>query len=492
MTQLTVMDANFLNVEGGTTLTHIGGLGILDTALCPGGRLELEELLKLVRKRAHLARPLRQRLAEVPFGMDRPYWIDDPDFDPARHVQEVTLPRPGDERQLAAEVARLHATPLDRGKPLWEMCLIQGLEGGRAAVYAKVHHAAIDGVMAAETLAALLDLSPVPREVEPTVAEPLRAPDAMTMLGSGLLRTLWHPVGSARSLARTVPQLHQIPVFGQYPAVDWMSRMLKALLGGDASAKPDTPRLSAPPTPFNELIGAHRSFAYASLSLADVKTIRKIMGVSVNDVVMALCATALRRWLLVRDALPDRPLVAAVPVSLRESGTDSAGRNQVSVMLAPLPTNVEDPKERFDATSDAMQKAKRQFLAAPSVSRSWLEDLSGLIPAPVAQLVMARALRLVPAALRRPVNLIISNVPGPQIPLYLCGARVLGYYPISVVSDLSGGLNITVFSYNGNVDVGLVACRDLVEDLWELVEYFHDALEELKIVTGADMSEDML
>ena len=487
MTQLTVMDANFLNIEGGTTLTHIGGLGILDTTLCRDGRLQLDDLVQLVRERAHLARPLRQRLVEVPFGMDRPYWIDDPDFDPARHIREVALPSPGGEQQLADEVARLHETPLDRRKPLWEMCLIQGLEGGGAAVYAKVHHAAIDGVMAAETLAALLDLSPQPRELAPTPAEPLRAPDTVTMLGAGLLRTLLHPVGSARSLMRTAPQLHQIPLFGQYPAVDWMSRMLHALLGGEPTAQPDTPRLSAPPTPFNEPIGPRRSFAYASLPLADVKKIRKIMGVSVNDVVMALCATALRRWLLGRDALPDRPLVVAVPVSLREGGATSAARNQVSVMLAPLPTDLDDPKERFDATSDSMQKAKRRFLAGSSVSRSWLEDISGLVPAPVAALVMRRGLRLVPASLRRPMNLIISNVPGPQIPLYLCGARVLGYYPISVVSDLSGGLNITVFSYNGNVDVGLVACRDLIEDLWELVDHFHDALEELKVITGADM-----
>lgn len=485
MTQLTAMDANFLNVEGRTTHTHIGGLGILDTTECQGGRLDLDDLIELVRERAHLAKPLRQRLVEVPFGMDRPYWMDDPDFDPASHVHEVALPHPGDDRRLAEEVARLHETPLDRRRPLWEIYLIQGLEGGRAAVYAKVHHAAIDGVLAAELLAALLDLSPEPRVPERRPAEPQRAPDTLSMLGTGLLKTLLHPVGTAKSLARTAPHLSELPMIGHYPGVGWMSRMLRALLGHDLSHSSQTPRMTAPPTPFNGTIGAHRSFAFGSLPLDEIKRIRKIMGVSVNDVVMALCATALRRFLLEHDALPDQPLVAAVPVSLRDGTAQRTAGNSLSVMIAPLPTDVEDPKERFDATWDGMRKAKRRFLALSS-SGNWLENVSGLVPAPVASLILGQGLRLFPGSLFRVVNLMISNVPGPQFPLYLRGARVLGYYPVSVVSDLSGGLNITVFSYNGSVDVGLIACRDMIDDLWELMDYFHDALDELKVITGAD------
>jgi WS/DGAT/MGAT family acyltransferase len=486
MSQLTAMDASFLNIEGGTTVAHIGGLGILDTSSCPGGRLTRDDMVELVRERAHLAKPIRQRLVGVPFGMDRPYWIDDPDFDPAGHVREVALPSPGDERQLSEEIARLHEMPLDRGRPLWELYLVQGLAGGRTAIYVKVHHAAIDGVLAAETLAALLDLSPEPRALPAPEEEPQRAPGALSMFGTGLVRNVMHPIRTSRSFVRTATHLDHIPGLGQYPGMDLVSRGLRSLLRVDTKSGHEVPRLNAPPSPFNGSITSRRRFAYGSLPLEEVKWVRRHLGGSVNDVVMALCATALRRWLLEHDALPDGPLIAAVPVSMRQSGAETCeDGNRLGVMIAPLATHVADHRERFDTVRNSMRAVKRRFVAS---SGTWLHELSSLMPAPVAGAAMRLALEFLPSSILRSTNLMVSNVPGPQIPLYVRGARILGYYPVSVISDVTGGLNITVFSYNGNIDVGIIACPEMVSDVWKMIEYMGEALDELKTLAGSEMS----
>ncbi|WP_433463742.1 WS/DGAT/MGAT family O-acyltransferase [Spirillospora sp. CA-128828] len=477
MSQLTTVDATFLHAENGTTHAHIAGLGIVDAGTCPGGRLTVPLVAELIRNRAHLApRPLRQRLVQVPLGLDNPYWEDDPDFEPERHISEFGLPEPGTDRQLADLVAMLHEQPLDRSRPLWEMVLIQGLAGGLTAVYVKVHHAAIDGVMAAETLAALLDLSPEPRDLPADEAAPARAPGTASMLGTGLLRAATHPVRSAMSAARTAPYLDEIPGLSSIPGVGLVSSMVQGALR--RPELPRAPRVSAPPTPFNHPIGRRRSVACGELPLAEIKEIRRALGGSVNDVVMALCATALRQWLDKRGDLPDRPLVAAVPVSLRRRADAAAEPgNQVSIMTAPLATHVPDPAERYTSVRRDMDVAKRRFTGS---SGGWVRDMSELLPVPIAGAVTRLALQAAPAVSLRPVNLVISNVPGPQFPLYLCGAKVLGYYPISVITDVSGGLNITVFSYDGKVDVGIVACRDLVPDPSEIVDHLVDALDELK------------
>ncbi|NVI85973.1 wax ester/triacylglycerol synthase family O-acyltransferase [Actinomadura sp. BRA 177] len=479
MGQLTTVDATFLHAETDTTHAHIAGLGIIDAGTCPGGRLTVPIVAELIRDRAHLAaRPLRQRLVQVPFGLDNPYWEDDPDFAPERHITEIGLPAPGTERQLADIVGMLHEQPLDRTRPLWELVLIQGLQGGLTGVYVKVHHAAIDGVMAAETLAALLDLTPEPRDVPADEAAPATAPSMLDMVGTGLLRAALHPVRSAVSVARTAPYLDEVPGLSSVPGIGWVSSAVQGALRRPAS--PRAPRMSAPPTPFNNPIGRRRSVACGELPLTEIKEIRRGLGGSVNDVVMALCATALRQWLDKRGDLPDRPLVAAVPVSLRRGGAVAEPGNQLSIMTAPLATHVPDPAERYTAVRHDMDVAKRRFTRS---SGAWVQDMSGLLPAPLAAAATRLALQAAPALSLRPINLMISNVPGPQFPLYLCGAKVLGYYPISVVTDVSGGLNITVFSYNGKVHVGIVACRDLVPDPSEIVDHLVDALDELKALS---------
>ncbi|SEF88188.1 acyltransferase, WS/DGAT/MGAT [Thermomonospora echinospora] len=480
MRQLTAVDAAFLNVETSTMHTHIAGLGILDPATCPGGRLTAEDIAELVRERAHLAtRPLRMRLAAVPLGIDRPYWEDDPDFDPSRHVFEVGLPAPGNAAQLADVVAMLHERPLDRSRPLWEVVVIQGLEGGRTGVYLKVHHAAIDGVLATETLAALLDLSPEPRELPPDDTEPQLAPAMAERLRTGLLRAATHPVRSARMLARTAPYLDEIPGVGQLPGMQSVARAIQGALGRENAAP--LPRAVAPATPFNGTISARRAVAFGELPLEEVKRVRRALGGSVNDVVMALVAAALHRWLDKRGELPEQPLVAAVPVSLRRGPAGGAeGGNQVSVMVAPIATHLDDPAERFAAIRSDLAAAKRRFARS---SGGWLEGISELLPTPLVGPLLRLALQARPGEYLRAVNLMVSNVPGPDFPLYLRGARVLGYFPISVVGDLTGGLNVTVLSYDGKLDIGIVTCRAMIPDPWELIDYLDDALDELKGLT---------
>lgn len=487
MSQLSTVDATFLHAETPAAPAHIAGVGVLDPASCPGGRLTVDAVVELVRERAHLAKPLRQRLVQVPFGIDRPYWIDDPDFDPALHVHEIALPAPGDDRQLAATVAMLHERQLDRSRPLWELFVIQGLSGGRTAVYMKVHHAAIDGVLAAETLAALLDLSPEPRELPACDTEPVRSPGLLNMLGKGFARAVAHPVRTAQVLARTVPYLDEIPGSGKLPGVHLAAHALKGAL--HKHEVPRMPALNAPPTPFNGAIGRRRTVAFASLPLDEVKHVRKTLGGSVNDVVMALCASALRTWLEKQGELPDEPLVAAVPVSLRRNGDgagdeigDAGAGNRLSVMVAPLATHLADPRHRFEETRDGLQTAKRRFLAT---SGAWLEDVTGLLPAPLAGLAMA-AFHAAPGWLLRPINLVVSNVPGPQFPLYMAGAKVLAYHPVSVLSDVTGGINITVFSYNGRVDVGIIACPSMVPDAWAIADLFGQSLHELRLLADSE------
>ncbi|MFC5745132.1 WS/DGAT/MGAT family O-acyltransferase [Actinomadura rugatobispora] len=486
MSQLNTVDATFLNAETTTTHAHIAGLAVVDAATRPGGRLTVADVCDLIRERAHLAAlPLRRRLVQVPLGLDHPYWEDDPDFAPERHIFEIGLPSPGTPDQLADAVGRLHERPLDRDRPLWELVLIHGLQDGLTGVYVKAHHAAIDGVMAAETLAALLDLSPEPRELPADDAEPARAPGTFGMLGTGLLKAALHPVRSAMSVARTAPYLDEIPVLAQIPGVGRMARMVQGALGRDGAPRP--PRLSVPPTPFNASIGRHRTVAYGELELAEIKEIRRALGGSVNDVVMALCATALRQWLDKRGGLPDRPLVVGVPVSLRRGAGRGTGNgregdpgNQVTIMTTPLATHLADPAERYEAVRRDMDMGKRRFVASTG---TWVQEVSGLLPAPFALPLTRLAMQALPAV--RPLNLIISNVPGPQFPLYLCGSRVLGYYPLSVVTDLSGGVNITVFSYDGKLDIGVVACRDLIPDPSEFIDHLTDALDELKALARA-------
>jgi diacylglycerol O-acyltransferase len=470
--QLSGLDAAFLAMETSSVFGHVGSVCVLDPSTAPEP-ITLERLTRLIEARLHLIPPFRRRLVEVPFGLDQPYWIEDPDFDIEFHVREIALPEPGDDRQLAEQAARLHARALDRRRPLWELYLIHGLQGGQKAIYTKVHHAAIDGVSGNDILAAVLDLSPegTPREPAPPW-ECDKEPGSVSMLARSAVSLTRQPLRAARvsyGLARSLPTLAASPARPRLPVVD-------KLLGRDAKVVlPGAGGLRAPSTPFNKPVGPHRRWAFRSLPLAEVKRIKNELGVTVNDVVMAMSSGALRRWLADHDALPEQPLVAAVPVSVRTEQEKGTGGNRVSMMIAPLPTNLDDPCDRARGAHEAMRAAKEQHGALPA---SLLADAAEFAaPALAGQAArMAARIRLVERV--NAFNLIISNVPGPDIPLYYAGARLVAYYPMSAIAD-GQGLNITVMSLGGQLHFGLIADRDLVPDLDTMAGYLVDELEAL-------------
>jgi diacylglycerol O-acyltransferase / wax synthase len=479
MRQLSSLDAQFLNVESATTVGHVGALVVLDPSSTTAGELTLDDLRDVVEPRLHLADPFRQRLVEVPLGLGYPYWVDDPDFDLEYHLREVSLRPTGDDHQLADLVAGIHARPLDRTRPLWEMYLIHGVSGGRSALYSKVHHAAIDGVSGAEILATIMDVTPEPRDVEQADWSPDELPGRLQLVEQGLLSAVTRPVELMRALARSLPHLADVPGAANVPGLkaisDFADALTAAATGSPVDRGADRRTLIAPRTPFNAPITQHRRFAFGSLPLEEIKTVKNAYGLTVNDVVMAVCTAALRRWLLDHDALPSIPVVVAVPVSVRSEEDGSVAGNLVSVMFAELPTHLGAPEERLTFVQESMREAKRHFDAVPA---SILQDLSMVIPTALSGLAARSLFKLITLP-GPPFNLFVSNIPGPQLELYVAGARVLGVYPVSAVAELSGGLNITCFSYDGTLDIGLIACRELVPDVWNLVGYLRDALDEL-------------
>jgi WS/DGAT/MGAT family acyltransferase len=484
MRQLTSLDTSFLAVESPTTTGHVGSLVVLDPSSAPGGQWNLETVRAVLEPRLHLAAPFRQRLVEVPLGLGRPYWVDDPHFDIEFHLRELALPDPGTREQLGEQVARIHARPLDRTRPLWEAYVITGLEDGRAAFYSKIHHAAIDGVSGAEILETIMDLTPEPREVPADEGEPLRAvPSTLDLVRRGLTSLALDPVELARVVPKSLAYVDQLPGATNFPGARLLSGTAAAVGRVLGQPRPELHArgLRAPRTPFNGTITAHRRFAYGSLPLAEVKQVKNHFGMTVNDVVMVLTSAALRRWLLDHDALPGKPLVAAVPVSIRTEDQRGKHGNQVSVMMAELPTHLADPAERLTFMQASMLEAKRHFEAVPA---SLLQDLSGLVPTALSGLA-ARALfklAMVPGVL---FNLFVSNVPGPPMPLYIAGAKVEGVFPVSAVTDMTGGINITLFSYDGDLDFGIVVCREMVPDVWHLIGYLREALDELLALVPA-------
>jgi diacylglycerol O-acyltransferase len=483
MKQLSSLDTQFLHVESATTTGHVGGVLILDPSTAPTGQLALEDLRALYEARLHLAAPLHERLVEVPLGLGNPYWVHDPDFDLEYHLREVALPPPGSPEQLGEQIARIHARPLDRSRPLWEVYLIHSLENGQVALYAKVHHAAIDGISGAEILATILDVTVEPRTVDPPDAEwePGKLPDRYTLAVRGIASSVVQSGRALTSLPRSLPHLADLPGAKNLPGVRRVSDLADSAVSlvtrGSASSPADKGRrdLTVPRTPFNGGITAHRRFAYGSVPLDDVKRVKNAFGLTVNDVVMAMATGVLRRWLLDHDALPPIPLVAAVPVSIRSDGDKGSLGNHISVMLAELPTQLADPEERLQAVAEAMSEAKAEFEAVPATI---LSDVSAAVPTALAGLASRALFRLVSVP-GPPFNLFVSNIPGPQLPLFVAGARVRGIHPVSAVTDLTGGLSITLFSYDGALNFGLIACREMVPDLWQLIDYLAEELDEL-------------
>jgi WS/DGAT/MGAT family acyltransferase len=464
--RLSGLDASFLYLETSTQPLHVCSILELDTSTIPGG-YTFERLRDELFLRIAAIPSFRQKLSNTFLNLDHPVWVEDEDFDVDRHVHRIGLPSPGGRVELAEICGHLASLPLDRRRPLWEMWAIEGLDGsdarkgGRMAVMTKVHHAAVDGVTGANVMSQLCSVepdAPPPDRVE----VPGRDVNPLRIALGGLGRFASRPIDLATNvLPSTVTTV-----------VDTVRRAA----GGRAMANP----FAAPQSPFNGSITAHRNVAFTQLALADIKTVKDHFGVKVNDVVMALVSGVLRTFLLDRGQLPESSLVAMIPVSVHDR-SDRPGRNQVSGMFSSLHTEIEDPAERLRAIAEANTVAKEHSSAIGATLLQDWSQFAGPAVFGVAMRVYARS-RLTES---RPVhNLVVSNVPGPQIPLYFLGAEVEAMYPLGPIFH-GAGLNITVMSLNGRLNVGLISCPELLPDLWDMADGFPLGIAALLGAAGA-------
>ncbi|MGE2833539.1 WS/DGAT/MGAT family O-acyltransferase [Mycobacterium sp. SMC-4] len=462
MQRLSGLDASFLYLETAAQPLHVCSVLELDTTTMPGG-YTFDRLRDNLVQRVKAMPEFREKLVDNRFNLDHPVWVEDKDFDVDRHLHRIGLPSPGGRVELADICGHLASLPLDRTRPLWDMWVIENLadrEGGqgqRIAVMTKVHHASVDGVTGANLLSQLCAT-----EADAPPPDPVDGPgdaSGLEIALSGAVRFATRPLRLANVVPATVSTV-----------VDTVKRARNGLTMA--------PPFSAPKTAFNANVTGHRNVAFAQLDLDDVKTVKNHFGVKVNDVVMALVSGVLRRYLLERGELPDNSLVAMVPVSVHDR-SDRPGRNQVSGMFARLETGIEDPAERLCAIAEANSVAKQHSSA---IEATLLQDWTQF----AAPAVFGAAMRVYASSRlggARPVhNLVVSNVPGPQMPLYMLGCEVKAMYPLGPIFHGSG-LNMTVMSLNGNLDVGIVSCPELLPDLWNLADNFAPAMAELVAAT---------
>ncbi|CAM2735304.1 WS/DGAT/MGAT family O-acyltransferase [Skermania piniformis] len=459
MERLSGLDASFLYLETPAQLLHVSGLIELDPSTIPGG-YSFAALSAELDRRVRSMPEFRRTLRDNRFNLDHPVWVDDPDFDIDRHLHRIAVPEPGGRAELAELYGHLAGQPLDRTRPLWEMWVIEGLPDGKIAVMAKMHHAGADGVTGANLMSRLCGLTPdeSPSSATDNGTATNSAGDGgdLAIALGGLAGFVRRPLELARLLPSATPLL-----------TGWISRARR----GAAMPAPFT----APRLPFNANITRRRIIAYTQLDLNTVKQVKNAFGVKVNDVVLTLVASALRSYLAERDELPDTSLVAMVPVSVHAS-SDRPGTNQVSAMFTQLRSDIADPAERLRAGAEANDVAKLHNNAiGATLLQDWAQ-FSGPAVFGTAMRVYAD-LRL---AERHPVihNLVVSNVPGPPVPLYFLGAHITAMYPLGPVFH-GAGLNVTVMSLEDRLNVGLIACQDLVPDLWSLVDDFQHGLDEL-------------
>ena len=489
--QLSGLDASFLYMETANTYGHVNGLAIYER---PDGDFDPYQAA-YDRFDALLGRlePMRRRLVEVPFKLDHPYWIDDPDFDLNYHVRHIGLAPPGGADQLAEQVARIVGRRMDRSRPLWEAYVIEGLADGRWAMLTKTHHATIDGASGVLLLGMLTDPAPdmpMPEHVD-WVGEVV--PSDRELLERTMRNLAANPVKGMRLSLRMLRNLAEAAGVDSVSAIASQARdALKSVALGGAIDTPEPvhrvriPLSPAPPTPFNRAITPHRRFAMRSTALGNIKALKDATGCTVNDVVMAICAGALREYLLRHDALPEAPLRAMVPVSIRTGDEEDPWTNRVGGIIADLPTNCADPLERVRRCHEAMNEAKLQMDVLPAEDIAELAQVAPPLAATAAMRLQSR-LRLADRV-NLPTNVVISNVPGPRHALYFAGAKMTNYIPVSTIAD-DMGLNITVHSYLDRLDFGLIADRELVPDLWDLTDLHIDEIGVLFEATGAEWAE---
>lgn len=459
MERLSGLDASFLYFETPNMHMHVAMTAIFDPSTMPGG-YDFATIKEFIESRLHLVPPFRRRIVSVPFRLNHPIWVEDPNFDLDYHIRRVGAPAPGGHRELAELAAQIASTPLDRSRPLWELYVVEGLADGNIGVVTKMHHCAVDGVSGAELMVNLFDASPEGRVLdppEPRTAEPI--PSDIELVGHALA-------------SRARRQVGLLPLIGT------TARTVGALVSRhrDPDAIVGAVPLTAPHTPWNAAITPHRRMSFTRVSLADVKRIKNAVGCTVNDVVLGLMGGTLRRYLDKHGGNPAEPLIAVCPVSVRGDDEHGEMNNKVSAMFTSLATDVDDPIERLRTISRVTRGAKEDHNALGAhLLQDWAEHAAPTTFALAARLYSSLHL----ADAHRPIhNVVISNVPGPPFPLYYAGAQLEYTLPMGPVME-GAGLNITVLSYMDHVDIGFMACRELVPDVWDLATYVDDAMAEL-------------
>ncbi len=436
-------------------------VAILDPKNLPDG-YSFDHIRMLINQRVDSMPIFKRRLIEVPFRLGHPIWIEDPEFDIDNHLHFSGLPAPGGVDQLAEFAADVSSRKLDRDKPLWEMWIVEGLQNGRFALVAKIHHSTIDGVTGTEMIGTLFDLEPTPTTQNvstPTPGPRGRIPSEFELMSQALVARAVRPIEIGKTLWQTGQRVLDV-------------RQIRQHTKGPKATLP----LTAPRTSINTALGTRRRVAFATTSLAEVKLLKNQYGTTVNDVVLAVCAGALRSYLLAREELPDASLVGVIPIAVSPDSRDLKGSNKVSAMFAQLPTHEADPIERLQMIHKDTKEAKQEHSAlGPSTLQNWAEHATPNMFAIAARVYAKMKL----ADKHRPIaNLMISNMYGPDFPIYLDGTDLLAMFPLGPVID-GMGLNITIISYRETLCWGLIACARAVPQLSELANLIPKALEEL-------------
>jgi WS/DGAT/MGAT family acyltransferase len=438
---------------------HVGMVAVFDPSTVPGG-YSFRRVRQLINDRIPLAPVFQRRLVEVPMRLGFPVWVDDPEFDIDNHLRRAALPVPGGMRELGDFAADVISRQLHRDRPLWEMWIVEGVEDGKIALVAKMHHSTIDGVSGAELLGVLFDLERVPPEASPKTARQLdsRIPSGLELVSQAMVAGLVAPFDIARIMLRTTRNIFDV------------GRIRRG-----TQAKGGLP-LTAPRTSINSAVHARRRVAFAAASLTDAKKVKNEIGTTVNDVVLAMVTGALRTYLLAGDELPEIPLVSVVPVSVTPDVAELKGSNKVSSLFVQLPIHLDDPIERLRFIREGTKGAKEEHKALGATTlQNWAEHATPNVFAVAARLYTGMKL----ADRHRPIaNLVVSNVPGPDFPLYLGGSQLLGMFPLGPVMD-GMGLNITIMSYMGVLYWGLASDARAVPRLWDIAAAIPHALDEL-------------
>jgi diacylglycerol O-acyltransferase len=455
--RLSPLDVSFLYMETPTTAMHVGGVAVLDP---PADGFDYDRLCELISQRIGLVPRYRQKVRWVPGRLANPVWVDDPDFDVTYHVRRSALPKPGNREQLKELVARLQSRQLDRNRPLWEIYLVEGLEDGKVAIVTKTHHAMVDGVSAVDIGTVILDLEPTPRAVPDDDWTPRQEPGAVGLLAAAVSDLLTKPSGALDTARTAVGDVRATA--GKVAAV-----------AGGVLAQARVMARQAPGTPLNVPIGEQRRFGMADTLLEDYKTVRRAHGGTVNDVVLATVGGALRTWLLTRGekVTPTTVVRAMVPVSVRADAEKGELGNRVSSYFVDLPVGEASAVMRLHQVSFAMRGHKE---SGSSVGADALVQLSGFAP----PTIHALGARTASVMTRRLFNLVVTNVPGPQFPLYAAGARMLSMYPVVPLAK-NQAVSIGLTSYDGGVFYGLNADRDAMPDIDVLASCLEESLAEL-------------